>query len=192
MAASLAGGGLGAFGSIMQGNAAAGAARYNAQMSSDQAVAAGAALDVNAQQTYRQGDLLQGRARATEAANGVDVNSGTARQVQTDIGERTGQDVARQEYNTQLAQWGALNQQQLDMTSAKYDTEAGELSAGGSAFNTASQVSSKWSSYQTQGIFGGSGTSALPNGAVINAGSGVGAGWGASPLNVNWAAGWEA
>ena len=152
LVAASASSGISAYGARQAGQAQAAAANYNAKVAVDQGQAQANAAGVNAQQTYRQGDQEAGMARATLGANGVDVNSGTALQTQKDIGQRTGQNVANEQYNTQLAQWGALNQSTLDTQQAKYDIQAGDTSAVGSLLGGASQVAGKWSGFQQQGI----------------------------------------
>ncbi len=156
-AAGLVGTGVSAYGSIQSSNAQAAAANYSAKTSVQQGQSAVDAARINEQQTYREGDQLEGRQRAAEGASGIDLNSGTALLTQTDTGTRTGQNVADQNYNAQLAQWGTINNSALLSSQAKSDQAAGGISAAGSLLSGASQVSNKWASWLPTGVFSGPG-----------------------------------
>jgi hypothetical protein len=136
--------GIGAYGSIMQGNATAAADKYQAQVAQDQGLAAETATRINEQQTYRQGDQLLGRARAAAGASGVNVNSGTALLNQGDIERQTQQNVANQTYNAELQTWQGNNQASLLRAEGSQAQTAGYLGAAGTLIGGAGQVASKW------------------------------------------------
>jgi hypothetical protein len=142
-----------AYGQIQQGQAQAAAARFNANQADQQAASTMTAARINEQQTYREGDQLEGKARAAMGANGVELNSGSALAVQQGIGQRTGQNVAAQDYNARLAQWGGLQQANMLNAQASNDTQAATIGAVGTMLSGASQVAGKWASFQQQGVF---------------------------------------
>jgi hypothetical protein len=156
--------GISAYGQINQGNAAAAAAKYNAQTSLQEAQGAEDAARINEQQTYKQGDELLGRARAAMGANGVDVNAGTALLTQGDIEKQTETNVSNQSLNANLQAWGYRNQATLDTAQAGFDTTAGNISAAGTLIGGASQVAGKWANLQSAGFTANAGTGQLAGG----------------------------
>ena len=153
-----AGAGVAAYGAHQQGEAQAAAANANAKLAIQQGQSTMDASRINEQQTYREGDQLLGQARASMGANGVELNSGSALAVQQDIGARTGQNVADQDYNARLQQWGGTAQAGLLTAQASNDVTAGDTSAAGTLLSGASQVAGKWAGYQQAGVFGGGGS----------------------------------
>jgi hypothetical protein len=181
IAASALSAGVGAYGAITSGNAAASAAKYNATTAMQQGQAAETAARINEQQTYRQGDQLLGRARAAAGASGVNVNSGTALLNQGDIKQATDQNVSDQTFNAELSTWGYRNQAALETAEAGADRTAGYLGAASTLIGGASQVAGKWAAYQQQ----------LPPSSGLSpsftAGTGINpAGWGGGS-GTNWA-----
>ena len=166
-----AGGLFGAVGSILGGNAQAANDRYQAQVAQNNAkLAAGAAntaLDqgnVVAQAQYQVGSQRLGQARAAEGANGVDVNSGSARNVQAGIARTTALNVGAVKYNADVQAVSDRNQTanydtqaNVDRTDASNAVTAGYIGAAGSLIGSASSVAGKWASFQQNGVLGSSG-----------------------------------
>lgn len=178
-----AGAGVAAYGAHQQGEAQAAAANANAKLAIQQGQSTMDASRINEQQTYREGDQLLGQARASMGANGVELNSGSALAVQQDIGARTGQNVADQDYNARQQQWGGTAQAGLLTAQASNDVTAGNMSAAGTLLSGASQVAGKWAAWQPNIQPSGSG------GANI-AGMGSPSGWGSNGGSVgtgSWA-----
>ena len=167
-----AGGLIGGVGSILGGEGQAANDRYQAQVAQNNAkLAAGAANtalqqgDVLAQRDYQVGSQRTGQTRAAEGANGIDVNSGSARDVQAGIARTTALNVGAQKYNSDVQAVSDRNQTANDDTQANVDrTEAsnavtqGFIGAGTSLIGTASAVSSKWAMFQQNGVLGSSGS----------------------------------
>ena len=104
-----AGGIFGAVGSIMGGNSQAANDRYQAQVAQNNArLAAGAAdtaqaqSDVVAQQQYQVGSQRLSQARAAMGANGIDVNRGSALDVQSGIARTGALNVNAVKYNADV------------------------------------------------------------------------------------------
>jgi hypothetical protein len=143
-------------------------AKNNAQLASQNATVAVQQGDVAAQQQYLEGTQRMGGIIAAQAANGIQVNSGSALQVQGDQARTTQQNVQATQYNALDTATGFRNQaidfgsqSGLDTAEGQNDATAGALGATSSIIGGASSVSSKWASYQQNGAFNlGSGSSA--------------------------------
>jgi hypothetical protein len=127
------------FGSLEQGNAEANAANYNAVVSRNNAYYVANAGQVQAQnQSLQQGARL-GQMVASQAANSVDVNSGSAlaeQRSQREVGEV---DTETALNNALLQAYGYKAQSALDTEEAKADQKAGEIGAAGSFIQGAAQ-----------------------------------------------------
>lgn len=136
--------GLSALGSIAQGKAASASAKFNSQIEANNAEIAkqnaafasqeGAANTAAEQQKTR---ATVGAIKAAQAANGVDVNTGSAVDVRSSasaLGELNAINIrsnaARQAYGYQTQSTSAQSQSALDKQQAKYDTESGDIDAG--------------------------------------------------------------
>ena len=150
---------IGAVGAIGQGQAAAAQANYQAQVARNNAIIANQnanyaisageakAADVGPQERARAGAV-----RAALAASGLDVNSGSAEQVQEGT-QRIGQtNIERERQQAALRAYGYRSQATnfsaeagLDTLAAKNASEGGFLKAGGLLFSGASGlIGSKW------------------------------------------------
>ena len=161
--------------SIIGGNAQAANDRYQAQVAMNNAGVSAKAGDtalaqgeVAAQQQYQVGSQREGQARAAFGANGVDVNSGSARDVQSSIARTTALNVGATAYNADVQAVGLRNQvanydtqADVDRTEASNAVTSGYMGAAGSLIGSASSVASKWSSMQQAGVFGGGGNSTI-------------------------------
>ena len=181
LGAGAAGGLIGGVGSILGGEGQAANDRYQAQVAQNNAKLAAGAADtalaqgqVAAQQQYQVGSQRLGQARAAEGANGVDVNSGSARDVQSGIARTTALNVGATTYNSDVQAVSDRNQAANYDTQANVDQTAGAnavtsgfIGGATSLIGSASSVASKWASFQTNGVglpgwLGGGGSGSAP------------------------------
>lgn len=166
---SLAGGALSAFGAVSGGEANAKAYNYRAGMSrvnaainmqnSDYALAAG---ETKARQYGMAAAQNMGKIKAGQAASGIDITSGTPKEVQesqqliTKIDNaQIRENAGRTAYGHRVQANNDLLQAGLDDMSASNSRRAGRISAIGSIIGTASSVSSKWLQGKQVGLWGG-------------------------------------
>lgn len=158
-AASLAGTGISALGALSTGSANAAAANYQAQVAQNNATIANQnaayAIQSGEQQATTQG--LKGRAegqhlKAEIAANGIDVNSGSAVGLEASQGEKAQLDTETTRQNAAVLAYGYrtqstsdIAQAQLEKAQAGFDTTAGLLGAAGSLLSGAGNIGFKWS-----------------------------------------------
>lgn len=136
--------GAGALGSIQQGYAQAGAAKYNAavaeqnaQLATQNAQWTGAEGEQQAAIAGLQTQATAGAQKTRQAANNVDVNSGSAAAVRAGTAE-AGQlnqmnirsNAARQAYGFETQAAGYEGQAALDKSQASQDVAAGFIGAG--------------------------------------------------------------
>lgn len=154
-------GAFSAYSSIKQGQAQADAANYSAQVARNNQVladrAAADAIDrgnVAADQKASQVRQLIGKQRASLAANGVDVNSGSAVDITTDTAGFGTLDVLTARANAEREALGYKtqgmnyqNQAQLDEMKASSALDAAPLSAAGSLLSTGGSVAKQWYSF---------------------------------------------
>jgi hypothetical protein len=147
-----------AFGAWSSGKANANMANYQAQVATNNATIAGQNADYaiasglqRSQTQSLKGASQGGRLKASQAANGVDVNSGSAVDVQVGAAEANQLDTETVLNNAQLAAYGYRSQQTnyeaeaaLDKSKASSSTLAAALSAGGSLLGNASSIGGKW------------------------------------------------
>ncbi len=131
-AISLAGGAMGAQGARQAGAYAAAQSEQNAQYKEAAAVDAEKRGAVQADQYRRQVGQMIGTQRAGFAANGIDVNSGTAAEIQDDtaaIGEFDALTIAN---NAAREAWGYRVGAQNDLSNATMARKNAKSSASGS------------------------------------------------------------
>jgi len=135
--------------------AAAQEASNNATLAQRSASDALARADVDQQTKANQTDILLGQQRAGLAANGVDPNSGTAVNLQSDtagsgeLDQLTIQSNATREAAGYQAQgMNYSTQASIDEASSANDLSAGALSATSSIIGGAGSVASSWYNYQ--------------------------------------------
>lgn len=168
LVASAASGAISAEGASEAGGAAADSANYRSQVAANNAILA------QRQTTYdtQQGDIqamesgmktrqAMGAVRSTEGANGIDVNSGTAVDLQRDVAQQGALDAltirnnaARKAYNDTIAADSDSADATLFSSQASDAQSAGFTNSFGSILGSASSVSDKWASFQQKGIFG--------------------------------------
>lgn len=168
-AASVAAGGVTAFGQASEGEAKAGSLGYQAQVARlnagvartnrDQTLTAGAAKAENAGIMARQ---RMGQIITAQGASGLDINGASATAVR-DSQQRAGakdqsaiyDNTARQAYGFEVeASNKELSAKMLD-ADAKSAKTAGYLKAAGTILGTASSVSGKWYDAKNNGVFNG-------------------------------------
>lgn len=139
---------MSAYGAQQQGKAAAQVARNNQIMGEYAAQDALARGDEEAMKARRQGDQIKGAMRSRMAANGLDLNVGTAGELQdqADFFSLTDQTTARN--NAKRDAWsmraqGANARAQGDAAAAQ-----GNLAAFSTLLGGAGQVAGKWQQYK--------------------------------------------
>lgn len=136
--------GVSTLGSIAQGQEQAKAANYNAGVAANNATIAQQNASLAGAQGAANAAIEQQRTRATvggikaaQAANNIDVNTGSAVDVRSsaaELGELNAitirSNAAKTAYGFQTQSSSDTAQAQLDQQQAKYDSEAGYLNAG--------------------------------------------------------------
>lgn len=158
--ASIAGGGISAIGAISGGIAAQNTANYQAAIAKNSATIA----EQNAVRTEQAGEAAtenQGRKGASrlaslktaQATNGVDVNTGTAVDVQTGERETNQLDTENVFANSELHAYGYRTQatnfeaeEKLDKSKADNAVPAAALKATGGLLSSAGSIGMKWGS----------------------------------------------
>ena len=176
-AASVAGAGMDAMGAARSGEAASEAAGYNAQVQTQQAqienqnatwAAQAGEAQAGAQQQKTRAQV--GAIKAAEAADNLDVNSGSAVDVRSSaaaLGELSALNIrsnaAKQAYGYQTQSWSDQAQANLDQADAAYSAQAGEIGAGADLLTGLGSADLNWEKYlsgQGVGANGGNGTAA--------------------------------
>ncbi len=160
--ASLAGTAVGAVGAIQAANARADAANTQAQIdANNQKVAtqnAQWAAQAGEQQAKTAGDkarLMEGAIKAGEAANGIDVNSGSASDIQkseSDAAQTSAliirQNAAKDAYAYGNQSWSYGMQSALDKQSAQADEVAGSIGAASTLISGVGNAADQWARYR--------------------------------------------
>lgn len=192
--ATLLGGLTSAFGSLIGGqdqqemyNYQAGIANLNAQIAYQNATYASNVGEIQAAQAGLQGGQQLGKIKAAQSASGLDVNTGSAKQIQTSQAEVIQQNTAairsnaaRTAYNYETQAVGYKAQANLDTLAGQNARTAGVIGAFSSIVGAASSVSSEWLRGNQLGMFGAGGgagtpqanTSLNPQPAALGAGGG--------------------
>lgn len=167
LGASLAGGLLSAFGASKEGAATQSMYNYKAQVAKINADInrqnAGWARDkgeTEATQYGMKAAQQRGSIRAAQGASGLDVNSGSAKEVQRsqeaikDIDmSQIRSNAAKIAYDYETKAFMDENQSKLDTMAGEYAKEAGGIKAAGSILGTVSTVSSKWQQGSSIGLW---------------------------------------
>lgn len=164
----IAGGVAQAAGAKQQATAQAQAYRYqagiadvNAKLAAQNADWSRAAGETDAMQLGLKERVVQGKIRAAQGASGLDVNSGTALDVQDSAKKVSDIDVAqsrtnaaRRAYGYEVEAYNATAQGKLYQASASNAEQAGKINVLSSFLGTASSVSNKWLQAKQYGIQG--------------------------------------
>lgn len=154
----IAGAAVSAYGSISAGAAKSKADAYQAQVAQNNSTIAQRNAQYSeeagaAQATEKslQGAQQLGKIKASQAANGVDVNSGSAADVQASQRqinqldtENTMQQSVLQAYGYRQQAASYAGQSGLDQAESGQDFEAGVLSGAGGLLGSAGSIGSKW------------------------------------------------
>ena len=154
----IAGGLAGAIGSLFGGSAQqqmydyqAGIAKLNAQIAEQNAVYATQAGEAQAMQAGLAAGQQMGRIKAAQSATGLDVNSGTNKQVQQSQAGITSEtlsairsNAAKTAYDYRVSAVSDIAQANLDTLAGQNARRAGMISAESSLIGMASSVSSEW------------------------------------------------
>lgn len=156
--AGIAGVGVSAFGAIEAGQAQANAANFNAQVAANNAKAAEQNADYaikagteKATVESLKGAEVMGGIKASQAASGIDVNTGSAVDVQRSQREKDQLDTETTLNNAQLQAYGyrtnATNftaQSELDKATAEQAPIGADIGAAGGLLGSASSLSFRW------------------------------------------------
>lgn len=173
IATSIIGGITTAYGQMQAGKAANAEAKYKAAIQHNNAIRAGYLADdaiargkEEKRKTALKGRLLVGKMRATLAANGVEVNSGSASDLTVDQQGINSLDVFTAENNA------AREAQEYLIRADQFESEAAltrlsganaarnsKFQAAGTLLTTAGSVAGKWYQFDKEGAFGGGGGS---------------------------------
>ena len=167
MGASGAGAILKAFGSAMSGKAEAqmyqyqsGIAQFNAAVAKQNRDYASAQGEEEAVDTGLANRFVQGKVRAGLSASGVDVNSGSAKDVQISEAEIGARDVATVRNKAARVALGYATQEEQDLMQSSLYNMAAEstraaipLNVASNLIGGASSVSSKWLQGSSAGMF---------------------------------------
>jgi len=159
LVAGAVGAGTSAIGTIEGGQATANAASYNAQVAKNNAVVAtqNAQFTMASGQERAQAESLKnaqtaGKIKASQAASGIDVNSGSAVNVQQSQREEGELDTQTTLSNAALTAYGYRTQAVNDTAQAGLETEEAEqapigadIGAAGGLLSSASSLGLKWS-----------------------------------------------
>lgn len=160
---SLAGTAVSAFGSVEQGAYSGQVADNNAKVAKQNAEYSLEAGEQQADTESRKGAAAGAHLKAQQAASGVDVNTGSAVDVQAGERETNKLDAETVFQNAQLQAYGYTTQATNYEAQSKQDVTAGIIGGASSLLENASQLGPKWGIGSSTG--GGTTTSsAFPSG----------------------------
>ena len=159
LAVGAAGTAVSAAGQIEQGQATANAANYSAEVAANNAKIANQnaeyainAGQVKAADSSMKGAAVLGKIRAAQAASGIDVNTGSAADVQQSQAETSKLDTETVINNADLRAYGYRSeatgfkaQSGLDTAQAEQAPIGADIGAAGSSLSNASSLAFKWS-----------------------------------------------
>jgi len=147
-------------------NYQAGVAQINSTIDLQNADYARSQGETQAMQYGLQAGQRQAQIRNTQAASGLDVNSGSAAAVQASQKTITGIDTAqirsnaaKTAYDYDVKSTMDLNQSTLDVMAGDNAITAGNFQAASSILGSVGSVASKWNQGTTSGMFGSSSSS---------------------------------
>lgn len=178
-AAAVAGAGVSAVGAMQSASAQSQAATYNSEVAAQNTQIANNNATAAAQAGEQQAAVASGKTKAevgaiktSQAAGGIDVNSGSAVDVQSSaaqLGELNAitirSNAARTAYGYQTQAAGYQDQSALDTSEAENASTAGDIGASSSILGGVGSAASNWQKYQTQA---GAGMNASMNTSPIN------------------------
>jgi hypothetical protein len=173
-AAAVAGSAISAVGAIQSANAQSASAKYNAQIATQNQQQANQNASLAAASGDQQAAIQQqktraevGAIKAQQAASNVDVNTGSAVDVQSSaaqLGELNAitirSNAARTAYGYETQATGFGNEATLQNQQSSYDQTAGEIGAAGTFLGGVGNASDNYARYLAQGGLGASGAGA--------------------------------
>lgn len=147
LGASVGGTVLSAGSAYQQGQAAKQTAANNAQMAEVAAQDAQRRGEEEAMAVQRKGAALKSAQRVSLASRGLDLQYGTAADLQDQTDFFTQSDVATTRTNARRDAWSTRARGQGELQRGRADATNAMLQAGGSLLGGAGQVSDKWYSY---------------------------------------------
>lgn len=161
-------GGLQSLGIMQQGQAAAGAAKFNAKVSAENAAVARqnaaiisqAGSEQAAQKSLGNKEVM-GSFKANKGAGGVDINSGSSAQTESSIGE-IGQldamtirsNATKEAYGQQVKATNEEAQSLLSLNEAKEDIQGSQLEAGTAFLATMDNAAQNFAKFAMAGGMG--------------------------------------
>ncbi len=170
LAATAASAAIGTIGAITKSNADADAAKFQAQVSANDAIikqqqsqTTAAAGEQQATTQALKTRATVGAIRAFQGSSGLDINSGSAVDVRSSQAMLGMQDqltirsnAAREAYGYQVGAVSNTAQSELLRKQAAGQGTAGLIGAAGSLLSGASSVGNNYAKFRTSGVFGGS------------------------------------
>jgi hypothetical protein len=151
-------------------NYQAGVAKLNSQIDLQNADYARSQGETQAMQFGMKAGQQQAAIRNTQAASGLDVNSGSAVAVQSSQRTLTAIDTAqirsnaaKTAYDYDVKSTADLNQSTLDIMGGQNAITAGNFQAASSILGSVGSVASKWTQGSQSGMFGSSSSSSSSN-----------------------------
>lgn len=138
---------IGAYGMQRQTSAANDAARYNADMASQQATYAEERGRASEEQLRRQSAQLTGTQRNRLAATGADIQFGSALDITGDTAALTAMDAATIRENAEREAWALRSGAALDRASTSSPT----LAAAPTVLGGATEFADRWYRFRGQG-----------------------------------------
>lgn len=138
---------LGAYSSYQQGQAAKQVARNNQIMAEYAAQDAVRRGEEDAIKVRQRADQIKGAQRANMAAKGLDLNVGTAGELQDQVDFFGQQDAATARDNAQRQAWSARASGNAQAAQGRFAEQQGNLGAFSSLLGGATQVAGKWMQY---------------------------------------------
>ena len=141
--AGIAGAATSAVGTYEQGAYSAQVANNNAKIATQNAEYSREAGKVAASNASQKGAAEGAQIKTAEAANGIDVNTGSAVDVQTSQRQTSEQDVETILHNADLTAYGYTTQTVNDKAQAQQDQVGADFGAAGSLLSDASSIGGK-------------------------------------------------
>jgi hypothetical protein len=171
-AAGVAGAGVSGFGTFLGGRSAAAAANYSAQVAANNAIIANQnatyasqAGEAQADIAARKGAAVSGKVKAGQAASGIDVNTGSALDVQAGQRETSKLEAETVLNNAELQAYGYRSQATgytaqagLEKMEAAQAPVGADIATIGGVLSSASSLGSSWAKFGTTPQATGGGT----------------------------------
>lgn len=145
LAVGAVGAGISAYSTIQQGNYSAQVAKNNAQIANQSATYSTEAGNQAGENQSLKNSAQMGELKASQAANNVNINSGSALGVQEGQAAAGQLDTQTTVHNALLQAYGYQTQAESDTAQAGQDSASGDIGAAGGLLSSASSLGFKWS-----------------------------------------------